>query len=148
LQTDSPTAYQSARQIAVGTPLGIEHLTPWKTGQSGNPKGAIKAGADVARLARTYTAEAVNTLAAIMQNKEEPPSARVSAANSILDRGWGKPLQSISTPDGNSPITLHLLAAQLVSQQDRATDMVSPTIAHEPEPNGRAFDLNAPPPNE
>jgi hypothetical protein len=26
--------------------------------------------------------------------------------------------------------------------------MVTPTIAHEPEPNGKAFDLNAPPPNE
>jgi hypothetical protein len=83
-----------------------------------------------------------------MKNPDEPASSRVSAASIILDRGWGKPLQTLTTPDGNSPITLHLLAAQLVSQQDRATDMVTPTIAHEPEPNGRAFDLNAPPPNE
>ena len=129
--------------------MGVQHLSPWKPGQSGNPLGRPpKPGSDVVTLARTLTVEAINTLASIMRNVDEPATARVSAANTILDRGWGKPLQTLTTPDGNSPITLHLLAAQLVSQQDRATDMVTPTIAHEPEPNGRAFDLNAPPPNE
>ena len=103
--------------------MGVQHLSPWKPGQSGNPLGRPpKPGVDVVTLARTLTVEAINTLAAIMKNPDEPASSRVSAASIILDR--------------------------LVSQQDRATDMVSPTIAHEPEPNARAFDLNAPPPNE
>ncbi len=30
-----------------------------------------------------------------MRQKDAPPSARVAAANSLLDRGWGRPDQQI-----------------------------------------------------
>jgi hypothetical protein len=102
-------------------------------------------------LARDLTPIAINVLSRIMQNPNEPAGARVSAASIILDRGWGKPLQTLATPDGNSPISLHLLATQFVGKQllaERA-DQPPPTIQHEGETNGQAaFDLNAPPPNE
>jgi hypothetical protein len=126
--------------------LGVEHLTHWKPGQSGNPGGRVKA--DVIALARALTKDAVNTLASIMKNEDEPPTARISAANSILDRGWGKAVQTIATPDGDSPLTLHLIAAKLISEQDLAAEQTPAprTINHEP--NGKAFDLNAPPPLE
>jgi hypothetical protein len=94
----------------------------------------------------------MNTLARIMQNEKEPAGARVSAASIILDRGWGKPLQTLATPDGNSPISLHLLATQFVGKQllaERAEQPLPPTIQHEGDTNGQAaFDLNAPPPSE
>ena len=51
---------------------------------------------DVQELARQHTAEAVQTLTSIMCDKEAAPAARVAAANAILDRGYGKPLQQIS----------------------------------------------------
>jgi hypothetical protein len=46
-------------------------------------------------LARTYTKEAVETLAGIMRNDKAPSAARVAAANGLLDRGYGKPPQAL-----------------------------------------------------
>jgi hypothetical protein len=34
-----------------------------------------------------------------MQNKDATPAARVSAANAVLDRGWGKAPQAIQNGD-------------------------------------------------
>jgi hypothetical protein len=36
----------------------------------------------------------LKTLAGIMNQRDAQPSARVAAANSLLDRGWGKALQT------------------------------------------------------
>jgi hypothetical protein len=63
---------------------------------SGNPGGRPKVLGDVQELARQQSPEAINTLVAIMQNEKAPPAARVAAANSLLDRGYGKPTQLIS----------------------------------------------------
>jgi hypothetical protein len=61
----------------------------------GRPKGSMnKATADVKAAAQAFTAEAVETLASIMRASESD-AARVAAANAILDRGHGKPKQSI-----------------------------------------------------
>src|SRR4249920_3085717 len=133
-------------------PRSLQNLTSWKPGQSGNPKGPPRPSHDVTALAQNLTPVAINTLAKIMQNDKEPAGARVSAAGLILDRAWGKPLQTLATPDGNSPISLHLLATQFVGKQllaERAEQPLPPTIQHEGETNGQAaFDLNAPPPSE
>jgi hypothetical protein len=45
---------------------------------------------DVQQLARDKSIDAINTLAAIHADMEQPPSARVAAANAILDRAFGK----------------------------------------------------------
>ena len=45
----------------------------------------------VIQLARTYSEAAIEALAQICSDEANPPAARVSAANSILDRAWGKP---------------------------------------------------------
>jgi HEAT repeat protein len=68
----------------------------FQKGQSGNPGGRPKVIGDVQALAREHTPEAVQTLANIMRDVEAAPAARVAAANAILDRGYGKPLQQIS----------------------------------------------------
>lgn len=34
-------------------------------------------------------------LAGIMDQNDAPPAARVSAAQALLDRGWGKPAQTV-----------------------------------------------------
>lgn len=59
-----------------------------------------KALADIRSLARAHTETAIRVLAGIMNEPEAPHAARVSAANSILDRGWGKPVQAIVGPEG------------------------------------------------
>ena len=66
---------------------------PFKKGQSGNPGGRPKVVAEVRELARAHTGEAVQTLVSIMTDPKSAPGARVSAANALLDRGYGKPPQ-------------------------------------------------------
>lgn len=45
-------------------------------------------------IARDHTEAAIRTLTSIMLNNEAPAAARATAANSVLDRGWGRPTQS------------------------------------------------------
>lgn len=65
-------------------------------GQSGNPGGRPRLPDDVRSLARSYTREAIMTAAEIMQNPEETGTARMTAVNTLLDRGWGKPAQHLT----------------------------------------------------
>jgi hypothetical protein len=74
-----------------------------KTG--GRVKGQPnKATASLKDLARKYTDDALLTLADIMANDGEPAAARVSAANALLDRGYGKPSQVLTGDDDGGPI--------------------------------------------
>ena len=75
---------------------------PFKKGQSGNPGGRPKVIAEVKELARAHTGEAIGTLVSIMTNPKYAPAARVSAANALLDRGYGKPPQHITGEGGPS----------------------------------------------
>jgi hypothetical protein len=54
-----------------------------------------KAVAEIRSLARTHTEKAINVLSGIMNEKKAPAAARVSAAQALLDRGWGKPSQPL-----------------------------------------------------
>lgn len=64
-----------------------------------------KAATDIRSLARSHTETALRVLAGIMEQPDAPPAARVTAANSLLDRGWGKPVQAI-TNDEDTPFKL------------------------------------------
>lgn len=59
----------------------------------------------LSELAREHTSDAIKALAHICLNGESE-SARVSAATAILDRGYGKPAQMVTTeisgPDGGA----------------------------------------------
>ena len=54
-----------------------------------------KAPTDIRSLARAHTATALRVLAGIMEQDDAPAAARVSAAQALLDRGWGKAVQFI-----------------------------------------------------
>lgn len=76
-------------------------------GKTNNPKGRTvgipspqtKVGwvgvMDVRLLAKEWTHDAIKTLAEIMNDKAANPSARVAAAQNLLDRGWGKSAQIV-----------------------------------------------------
>jgi len=51
----------------------------FKKGQSGNPGGRPRDAEGIRELARSHAAEAVETLASIMSDKEKPPNARANA---------------------------------------------------------------------
>lgn len=61
-----------------------------------------KASAEIRSLARSHTVKAINTLVGIMNEKKAPAAARVSASNSLLDRGWGKSPTVLEDGDGNA----------------------------------------------
>lgn len=65
-----------------------------------------KAPAEIRSLARSHTETALNVLVGVMEQSEAPAAARVAAANSILDRGWGKPTQPISGDENGGPLHL------------------------------------------
>ena len=59
-------------------------------GTSGNPGGRPKDEARVAELARSYTSEAIDALVELMRCGKDDRE-RGTAAQALLDRGWGKP---------------------------------------------------------
>lgn len=65
----------------------VNNLKSWKPGQSGNPGGRPKG---IAAKAREHTDKAVEVLAAALDDPD--PKVRVTAAEKLLDRGYGKPL--------------------------------------------------------
>ena len=75
-------------------------MARFEKGKSGNPGGRPKVIGEIRDLARAHTTEAIETLVAILLNTKVPPAARVSAANAILDRGWGKPTQDMNVGGG------------------------------------------------
>ena len=76
---------------------------------------------EIKSFARTHTVHAVNTLVKIMLDKNAPAHARVSAANAILDRGWGKPLQPIANEDGKPLEFIHRIERVIVHPGDGQT---------------------------
>ena len=68
--------------------------TRWTKGMpSPNPKGRPKmpkSVRDVRDLAREHTPMAIEVLARVANNPKSPPAARVTAAEALLARGWGR----------------------------------------------------------
>ena len=64
-----------------------------------------KANTEIRALARAHTETAIRTLAGIMRQKNAPAAARVAAATSLLDRGWGKPTQPVGG-DPDNPLRM------------------------------------------
>ena len=70
-------------------------------GSSGNPGGRPKDEACVAELARSYTSEAIDTLVELMRHGKDD-RVRGTAAQVLLDRGWGKPKVEVVSEAGGS----------------------------------------------
>lgn len=66
---------------------------PFKKGQSGNPGGRPKEASEVKRLAQEKGADAIAKLVEILSCGEA--RTELAAAQALLDRGYGKPSQSV-----------------------------------------------------
>lgn len=69
---------------------------PFKKGKSGNPGGRKPSlPIDLISLCRADTRESVETLIEIRKDAKAPHAARVKAAETILNRGWGTAPQTV-----------------------------------------------------
>jgi len=62
-------------------------ISAWQIRESG---GRPRAAHSIQELARKHTIEALDVLVQIMLNEKAPSNARVAAANTLLDRAYGK----------------------------------------------------------
>lgn len=80
-----------------------------------------KAPQEIRSLARSYSHKAIKVLAGIMQQEKAPAAARAIAANSLLDRGWGKPTQPLAGEDG-AALQIQQVIRVIVEPKSRDSD--------------------------
>ena len=73
---------------------------------------------EIRSLARSHTRTALNVLVRIMRSKDATAAARVSAANAILDRGWGKVPQAIQNGDDGALELIHRIERIIVHPEN------------------------------
>ena len=72
-------------------------------GTSGNPNGRPKIDFEVRAEAKRHAQKAIDTILKLLDSKDERVS--LNAAQAILDRGYGKPAQSVEvTGSEESPL--------------------------------------------
>jgi hypothetical protein len=98
---------------------------------------ASAGGRGDAAMARTHTAQALETLVTIMANPDAPATARVSAANAVLDRAWGKPRQDFELSSTGDPVAAIQRARQRVHRRGQVEDGDAATARND---NGTARD--------
>lgn len=89
----------------------------WKKGQSGNPAGRPKRSIDLMAKASQFDDEVLNLYVSIIRDPKAPRRDKLTAAQALLDRGFGKPGQSIMLQgDAEKPV----VTAQLSREQMEA----------------------------
>ena len=86
----------------------------------GTPNKTTRA---MAETARQHGGDAIEVLYALMKDEEQYGAVRVAAANSILDRGYGKTPQNI--PDEGTPKWPDI---QITFVRGKAGDMLGETL--------------------
>ena len=102
------------------TPTEQAAATP-KSKRGGARKGAgrkpgvvSQAKLTLAEQARVYGPDLIKALYQIAMDEEAPPNARVSAANSILDRAYGRPLNAMEVTGKDGGAIEHTMKARVV----------------------------------
>ena len=73
---------------------------------------------EIRSIARSHTRTAINVLVGIMRSKDATAAARVSAANAILDRGWGKAAQALENGDDGPLELIHCIERIIVRPEN------------------------------
>lgn len=93
-----------------------------KRPNAGRPKGKVsEAKRAIAEVAQDYAQDMLNVLVQIAKNPEEPASARVTAANTVIERGYGKPVTPIQN-ESQDRLTLALIE---ISKQGSAAPIAT-----------------------
>jgi hypothetical protein len=82
------------------------------------PNDMPKTLTEIRSLARSHTRTAINVLVRVMRSEDATHAARVSAANAILDRGWGKAAQALENSDGSALELIHKIERVIVHPEN------------------------------
>ena len=93
-----------------------------------------KAAAQIKALARKHSKSAIKVLAGIMNQADGPATARVSAAQALLDRGWGKAAQPIAGDEDGLPILGRV--ERVIVDPQKANDKQNRENAHNSQDGG------------
>mgnify|MGYP001558460954 CR=1 FL=1 len=145
LLTPTPPPLHTPSMLATPQrpPSRPPYLTQFKPGQSGNPNGLVPRSASISQIVRNLTHDGIDALDVIIHimQTSKRETVRLSAANALLDRGWGKPVAAVelSGPGGGplemasnafagmSTDDLRLLVAQrevLIAQRERLLTLI------------------------
>ena len=79
---------------------------------------------EIRSLARSHSRTALNVLVGVMRSKDATATAKVSAANAILDRGWGKATQPIENGDDVALELIHRIERIIVHPENRDSENI------------------------
>lgn len=91
-----------------------------RPGSGRKPGSTTRAKLDLMQMAKDFAPDALETLSEIQKDKTQPAAARVSAAIAILDRGYGKPTQALSGPDGGPIEAVSRIVIEAATDGDSA----------------------------
>jgi hypothetical protein len=78
---------------------------PFAKGQSGNPGGRPRAVIEMVEKAHALGDKCIAFLERVVDDETADIRARITAANSLLDRGFGKPAQAVHlTGEDGGPV--------------------------------------------
>jgi hypothetical protein len=100
-----------------------------KGGPSPNPGGRPKVVAEVRALAQQHGPDAIAALAEIALNPKAPTASRVAAAEALLDRGYGRPVQAVQAEVVTATVDAEQLRASLAA---RIAALALPTPVTQP----------------
>lgn len=106
-----PGSDKNQQSKTSGIQLNPEPYVPKKrgntSGKGGRPPGKVsQAKLIIAQAAAEHAYDALMVLVQIAQDKRAPAASRVTAANAILDRAYGKPAQALKVggdPENPAP---------------------------------------------
>ncbi len=98
----------------------------------GRRKG-VKNERDVVRLARKHTTAAIRILAALMKDENAQPFARIKAAETLLNRGWGSAPKRVDVINHLTPAQIKQAAREILLQRQERENVRKP-IPEQPQP--------------
>ena len=118
-QTDFPTiVFRSAVRDLAKERAEPAPRDDTETDKRESKMSKAKALTSVRSLARSHTRTAITVLAKIMRSENATPAARVSAANALLDRGWGKATQPLGGADDGTLQLVHRIERIIVHPEN------------------------------